>query len=427
MNLKFGLRRRTWSTVSVVLALVAAPLGGVLVAGPAQASTWQAWVAKPSTVPCPSGGTLVSPTGASTDSLGVVHVKYASFPTFSTTLPPKGFNAGHASQALDADLATSGLKPQQAQQLAQAVAAPAFCESTTQLHTTLPTGKSVKALSGARTVGGTTGGTPSGTTGQYAHADGAWAGYTVDGGTGFNGVTGQWDVQQSNGSSPSPNDDGTWIGIGGDKADCDAHSNCSLIQEGTEMHTGDGYRTWFEYVGSGGIDPVYGSNPYGVTFDDDSDTVHVGDIMSGMVTWASTSSACFTLTDEGSATGGFSGCVDDLPVAYDSSSIEWIDEDADAGSTTTTYLADFGHTYWENQDSYSPSAHNEIPLSTFNSDSTYSVTGYMAADPASTSITPPCGTKGLDAYPSGISSNDGGSSTTTWCAAGPPSSGENVG
>lgn len=83
-------------------------------------------------------------------------------------------------------------------------------------------------------------------------------------------------------------------------------------------------------------------------------------------------------------------------------------------------MADFGETHWESQDSFSPSVGNTIPISTFNSNSSYTVVGNMAATSDNTTITPPCKAS-LVAYPEGISSANGGSSTTVWCSAGPPS------
>ena len=132
----------------------------------------------------------------------------------------------------------------------------------------------------------------------------------MDGGTGFNGVTGEWAVQQSNGSSPSPNNDGTWIGIGGDANDCFNHSECSLIQEGTQMQTGAGYTSWFEFVcgpsGCGNsVAPQFGSS-YGVSFTS-TGVDHVGDVMFGNVYWSSSSTACFGLENLSESTGSFNG------------------------------------------------------------------------------------------------------------------------
>jgi hypothetical protein len=90
-----------------------------------------------------------------------------------------------------------------------------------------------------------------------------WAGYQVDGT--FDGARGDWTVNESIPGPPTPNFDATWVGVGG--AD-----NNSLIQAGTQMMTGHGYQSWFEWVNpsSGSMTPKYGSYD-GVVFTNDPD------------------------------------------------------------------------------------------------------------------------------------------------------------
>jgi hypothetical protein len=381
----------------------------LLIAAPAEASTWQSWVAKPAAASCASGSVLVAPTSASTDSLGVVHLKYANYPGLTSALPPKGFSVRQASAGLRADLASSGVRPDQAQSLANAASAPEFCASS-HLYSGFQASKTATSKTSASSA--TSGG-------QYAHSDGGWAGYSVDGGTGFNGVTGYWNVQQSNGSSPAPNNDGTWIGIGGDGNDCLNHSECSLIQEGTQMMTNNGYKSWFEFVCSpsgcgNSVAPQFG-NAYGVSFTS-TNVVGVGDEMAGAVYWKSSSTACFTLTDYSRSSGSFSGCVSGQ-VPYDNRSIEWIDEDGWANQGY--YMADFSETHWQAQEAYSPSTGQSTMVF---GNSEFSVVGNIAATSPNLNITPPCNS-GVVAYPTGESTANSGSSITVWCSAGPPTTG----
>lgn len=314
--------RRTFPVIAATGALAAA-LSGVLAGSmPAQASTWQAWVPRPSAASCPKGDWLVSPTSASTDALGVVHFRYASFPTLTSALPPRDFNAKQESAGLRADLAESGVPAAGAQRLAQSRTAPEFCAST---HLYAAPQSPQRATRRTDAAG-------SAASGIADHWTENWAGYSVNGGTGFNGVEATWTVKQSIPDAYQPSEDATWVGIGGDHADIAANSNWSLIQAGTDMMSGNGYRMWFEWVcGSCGntINVTYGPTS-GISFTG-TNKLSVGDSISANVTWSNTSTACFNVVDsKGPALGG---CVSS-PVPYDNKSIEWIDEDAYSGAGT---------------------------------------------------------------------------------------------
>lgn len=394
---------------------------------PAQASVWQAWVPKPVAGSCPSGARLISPTSASTDSLGVVHFHYSSFPDFSSASPPKNFRVTSESSGLKADLIRSGITTKQAQRLAAVPVAPQFCVSS-HLYAGFN-----KGSDSSRAIKGKTGkaGGAKGKIGVADHNDANWAGYSVDGGTGFNGVAGSWSVETSRTPSNAlqPSADDTWIGVGGDSADCDDHTTCSLIQEGTEMRSGAGYQSWFEFLCSENNTacpgwhsvPIQYSSGYGVSFTatgSGADVVRPGDVMSGTVYWIGTTKACFTLDDNSRSTGSLSGCVTN-EVPYDSKSIEWIDEDAWSGSD---FMADFGQTNWTGEESFSAGTGDTESLYTFAHNSSFTVVGNIAATEYDDTIVPDPGCNGfkLVAYPYGISSAYDGSSTNVWCSSGPP-------
>jgi len=411
----------------LALGVMATLAGSMLETAPAQASSWQAWIPMPAQAACPSGAEPLSPTSASTDSLGVVHLHY-SFPNFSSALPPKGFRAASESSDLKADLFRSGLLTKQAERLAKTPVAPQFCVSS---HIYADFGKgSPTSNSDNMSTSGEAEQNNSGT-GIADHSDGNWAGYSVDGGTGFNGVAGSWSVGTSKTPSNAlqPSADDTWIGVGGDLADCSTHTTCSLIQEGTEMRSGVGYQSWFEFLctksgqpcpGSTSV-PIQYTSGYGVSFTATGsgvDVVRPGDVMSGNVYWVGTTEACFTLDDNSRSTGSISGCASN-EVPYDAESIEWVDEDA---WWSSDFMADFGQTSWTAQSSFSAGTGQTVPISSFNNNSSFSVVGNIAATEADNTIVPDPGCNGfkLVAYPYDISSAYGGSSQTVWCSSGPP-------
>lgn len=261
--------------------------------------------------------------------------------------------------------------------------------------------------------------------GVASHWTANWAGYSVDGGTGFNGVQAAWTVQKNSSTAFStPNDDDTWIGIGADHADV-LDGTWSLIQAGTEMSSGSGFRSWFEFLcspapGCGTSVGIQYASGYGVSFTtqgSNANQVAAGDQMQGQVYWSGTIKACFDIGDTSRSTGSLYGCILGL-VPYDPHSIEWIDEDA--YSTSNVFMSNFTKTLWTSEESLSPSTGQAIAISTFHGDSNFSVVGNIAATDTNQNMVPPCSTTGVDAYPENISSANGGSSDTLWCAEGPP-------
>lgn len=402
-------RGRHSRAMAAVISLAVVLAASIVGSSPARASTWQAWFAKPGAASCPKGDLPVVPTSASSDAFGVVHLAYSSFPTFTSVVPPKGFSAKGESTGLRADLARYGISTAEAQQLDRHPKVE-FCAST-HLYSELQTQATSASQGKAPSVG---------SSGIYNHADGSWAGYSVDGGTGFNGVAANWVVQQSNANAPAPNDDATWIGVGGDATDCNTHSNCSLIQEGTDMQSGKGYRMWFEWVCSTcqqSIAPQFGS-AYGISFiPSGSNVVRPKDPMAGDIYWYGTSEACFTMVDNNpNRAVGINGCVEN-PVPFDNKSIEWIDEDGMINSGY--YQADFGQTNWSYQSSWD-AVDNSESLPQFSASSSTTVVGNIAATSYSLNIVPPCSNSGVVAYPKDISYANGGSSINVWCRGGPP-------
>lgn len=416
------IRIRKWT---VVLGAVAAlTLSGIIplylsataahaARGGAQVREWPSGLARPQAITCASGSKAVVPTSAATDGLGVIRVHYAAFPKFTTIIPPRGFSAARASQALLDDLGIHAMSTagEQARLLAQSSVARAdqqiassripqsFCMSNAIFGPDIPA----------------TSASPAASAGHYwSHY---WAGYTVNGS--FTGVTGSWTVQNciSCNSLGQPNADGTWIGIGGDQNDIKNNpENYSLIQAGTVMMTNHAWNSWFEYISSNSsIDPT-NSSLDGVTFTDGS-TVRPGDVIYATVNWNTPSIPCFTFGDASRATGSFSGCINDPGIPYDTRSIEWIDEDPPTGwfymsgnkwDNLAGFMSDFGHTYWTDQEAYDPATGNTVPFTDY---------GYQAAImERSGQPLPPCTGAPLMAYPENAA---GASSDNAWCSQGP--------
>lgn len=394
-----------WPRAATAAAFALAGIAVVIASRPAGAAGENS--VSPNTASnCSPGQTAVVPTRSVTDALGVNHVSYASYPGFVVTIPPKGFRADTATTALLKDLHTpdSGqsasalTRTRYINALSQIAAngtAPTFCAVTHPEYPPAANNSPVSATPGF----------------TFSHVESAnWAGYAVDGT--WDGVYGAWTVQTSISGPDTPNIDGTWIGIGGDQTDVNNHpaSQVGLIQLGTQMATGSGYQSWFEWVSENNtINPQYTSYD-GVVFYGTSDTVRPGDAVWGSVYWESSTEACFTFDDTSRSTGSFAGCVTNIPVPYDRNSMEWIDEDPPGN-----YLADFGHTYWTNQEAYNPSTDQYVPFTN------YAYSGYVMRY-GTGKPSPPCGgphSADMMAYGENASSADNGSSDDVWCAEGP--------
>lgn len=152
---------------------------------------------------------------------------------------------------------------------------------------------------------------------------------------------------QSSGYNQPHNKLVTWVGVGGDDP------NYGLIQLGTSMETGMGYRSWFEWVGEGtGVTEQFGN--LGAVMYAGTNVVRPGDSVFGMVDWMKDGSdydMCFDFSDFSRSSGSFSGCQPRVPapkhpelgkaIKHDTSSMEWIDE-----MDTSDYPLSF---FWQTQ------------------------------------------------------------------------------
>jgi len=293
-------------TAFAALTLSLLPVGSAVTAA---AQPWPGQLAPPAPAPCPSGETLIAPTSGWTDNLGVSHVTYRADPGIVAMVPPKGLTAGKVSAALMADVgmrAPSVHSPsfqrmvQQVLRLARNQRAPEFCRSAPD-RTTRPTATTTVVANSALNVV------------QLANN---WAGYATTeaerGGTPITDAFGAWTVP-SHTPGRTPSAESTWVGIGGG---VDGESSVSLIQTGTEMQTNEGFRSFWQAVGTG---CGGGCGNYSST-----DAVLPGDSVTGEVYWTSSAQACFYFFDLSRSTGSWDMCQGVSP--YDPSSAEWINE-----------------------------------------------------------------------------------------------------
>jgi hypothetical protein len=396
---------------SIVLSLGAVIGVGVPFSGAASAVTalatqpsWPSWLARlarPTPASCQAGETSLAPTSAVPDSLGVIHFAYSDFPALTSSAPPRGFAAESASASLISDLEASGLAGSVLAKLPANPVAPSFCVSSSVLNgsaweAAAAPAKGVEPLSKAQSSPESSPGN-----GDNTHYDTSnWAGYEVIGTV--SQAQGQWTVETSAANQPTPNREDTWVGIGGGPTDS---SSYGLIQAGTEMLTGSGYRSWFEYVcgACGKSIGVTFNSAYGVTFYSGSAGVRNGDQINTSVYWSTSTEPCFDLTDLTRSSGTFDGCVNNPGIPYDRTSGEWIDEGH--YYSTGQYLANFGTTRWS-QETLSGS-----PSGATASFTNYPYAGIVMADPGSSEL-PPCSNTQVQAYPENASS---GTSDTVWC------------
>ena len=364
-------------------------------------SAWGTWVSRPANTTCAKGSGALTPTNAATDSTGVTEVHYAAYPSLTIMIPPRGYRFQSVSGTVLRDLARYGIRGEAARNLPAVSVAPEFCASPIMSPKTA-TGYFPSPDRAASATQAPSPGQPS----RAAHYDNStWAGYGAQGN--YNGVYGNWTVEQSASGGPT-NHEFTWLGIGGGEFDTSPEQG--MIQEGTEMGTGGGYHSFFEflcYPGCPGSQyAVHNGTAYGVTFTDGS-VVRPGDQITGLVYWDSSTDACFSLTDYSRSSGSFYGCVsgsnlDSVP--YDTNGIEWIDE-----KSTGYALSDFYVTDWTYQESYDPSTGATTPFTSL------PFFAYIISTPGTTPV-PPCAiSSDLLAYPEDASSANGGSSDTIWC------------
>lgn len=285
-------------------------LDSATAAGSAQVPSWPSQVAHPVAASCPRGQTPILPTSGWTDALGVAHVRYKALPGLVSNVAPRGLTARRVTSAVIADLGLAAVgQPRwrlvrQALRLAAMHTAPAFCRSQI----------------------------------QFTHVwSSNWGGYGVtetEHGNAINAVRGQWTVGQSMTSS-QPSAEATWVGVGGGIGG--ETKGWGLIQDGTSMRTNNGYQSWFEYIGSNGC--------CGAVFNP-VNSVRPGDQVAGEVWWGSSTNACFYFTDFSRSGGDISTCKGNLPIPYDHTSAEWVNENLLADGY---YYDNPGTTYFHDQ------------------------------------------------------------------------------
>jgi hypothetical protein len=214
---------------------------------------------------------------------------------------------------------------------------------------------------------------------------GAWAGYEIPAGVGtWSGVSAGWHVE----TATPPTDrhaaaEDTWIGIGGGTGD--TSSNAVLIQAGTELMSGENDRDWVEIAATPDI--FCYKTCSGVSFVSPN-VPKAGDNIWALVYWASSTKACFVLTDTSRAAGGLNGCVNMKGYNYDRRTAEWIDE----GHVPVGWeLMDFHRTNWINPDIFNPANGTYTPFVN------YKYASVVMAE-AGTSPVAPCASRGLLAY-----------------------------
>jgi hypothetical protein len=293
----------------ILLSLVAVAWGlpGLVNTASADVLSWPSQVARPGPGSCPQGEKLIAPTSGRTDTLGVAHLTYQADPGLEMMIPPKGLTASEVTPALMADVGLyvhQAASPAAAQHLKQQVlylaknrTAPEFCLSR------------ATNSSGSR---------PPNAINDHNELTN-WAGYAKgesEEGSGINGVEGDWFVPQSM-TKGTTSAESTWVGVGGSNIFEGSNVN-GLIQAGTEMQTGSGYRYFWEYIGSSGCVNTF------CGLYSSKDAIGPGDLISAEVTWKDTTDACFSLNDIERGIG-FSGCHP-VNIPYDHTSAEWINE-----------------------------------------------------------------------------------------------------
>jgi hypothetical protein len=302
---------------AAVAALSVPGLSSAATATAAPAPAWPSQVTRPGPASCPRGERLIAPTSGWTDALGVAHLVYRAAPGLVANIPPRGLAAGEVTPAVLSDLGVRAARPASPAReerlarlfvrLARDRTAPEFCHGK-PAGVPAPRLRSVSALPSTHTDGPT----------------GAWAGYAVtesEFGGGINGVTGSWSVPANSGSPPDA--ESTWTGIGGNIGG--EKDGYGLIQTGTEMAFTDvsgqmnGFYTFFQYAGSNNCKSVCG--PYS-----SADAIIPGQEVTAYVWWDSSTTATFLLD---TPDPGANWDVTDysVPVIYDHTSAEWVNED----------------------------------------------------------------------------------------------------
>jgi Peptidase A4 family len=297
-------------TAMATVALGLPRVSGTAATVPAAAQPWPAQLARPVPASCPRGQTLIAPTGGWTDALGVSHVTYKARPGLVAVVPPRGLTAGRVTAALMADVGLRArhsasspshqLLVRKVLNLARGQRAPEFCRSGPDLgvlHRT-PAGSPL-----LNTV--------------IFHS--IWGGYATtqkEHGSPLNGAAGSWRVPGHT-AGLSPSAESTWVGIGGNIGG--ETGGIGLIQTGTSMQTGEGFRSWWEYLGTSGCVNTFCGQYSSIN------AISPGDSVFGEVTWNTSTSACFFFADFTRSTGSFDVCQL-VNIPYDHTSAEWVNE-----------------------------------------------------------------------------------------------------
>lgn len=282
-------------------------------------------IGSPGPASCPPGETLILPTSGWTDGLGVSHVTYKADPGLVAMIPPHGLTVGKVTTTLLADV---GLRTHSARSasyermvrqvldLAKNQRAPEFCRSSP--------GQAM-----LETIGAAGSSTRNG-----VQVNSIWAGYATtekERGTSITNALGAWTVPRHT-AGLAPSAESTWVGIGGGP---DGETARGLIQTGTSMQTNEGYRSWWEYIGTSGCTGFCGRYS-------SINAISHGDSVIGEVDWTSSSTACFFFADLSRSTGSWDLCRT-VNIPYDPTSAEWINEN----HLYQGYYYDNPHTvYW---------------------------------------------------------------------------------
>jgi hypothetical protein len=285
------------------------------------ASSWPAQVARPAAATCPPGETLIAPTGGWTDSLGVSHITYSSRPGMVDKIAPSGLTASRVTPGLLTDLglgaggASKGAyrtHVNQALSMARARTAPEFCYSPTPIA---PPVQATARTATARTA-------VSAASANVITYSSIWGGTAINeyqSGSGINGAEGEYvqPTAQFGGSDGYSVEESTWVGVGsyGDLGS----SVYGLIQAGTEMQTGYGYRAFYEAIGSSGCTSSTSfCGGYSA-----ANAVTPGQEISAFVFWENSTNACFFVAAGGTEIWDVCSPVN---IPYDHTSAEWINE-----------------------------------------------------------------------------------------------------
>lgn len=305
-------------SLAAVAALSVPGMGNAATAAVTPASSWPSQVARPGPASCPRGETLIAPTSGWTDALGVSHLAYKAAPGLMANIPPRGLAAREVTSAVLSDLGARAVRS----------ASPASEERLASLFVSLARDRTAPEFCHGQPAGVSASQRPAAAV-PDAHTDGPqgiWAGYAVtesEFGGAINGVEGSWSIPANSGSAPDA--ESTWTGIGGGIGG--EKDGTGLIQVGTEMaFTGvppqdgglSGYYTFFQYAGSNTCTQVCG--PFSA-----ADLVTPGEDVTADVWWDSSTTATFLLKTS-SGPGGWDMTDYAVPVIYDHTSAEWVNE-----------------------------------------------------------------------------------------------------